>query len=526
MNKQLFELIQVNLRYAKPQSSHSVRNSRKSGKRFTRYIIIQYLILSLLFLLFYGFQTLHTNYSRLPGLFTYSTAMFSLAAFSQGILTTYNIFFESQDLKGYLPLPFKQSQIFLAKFLVVTLTMLPFTLPLLAIFILAGIQAKNFPILAIFLAVLLFCLWIVLLFMLCSVIVFGLTRTKFFQKHKKSMVSLLFMFAITFSVIGVTSLPNQSSQSTLFLPNHHALRLFLPFFYSIVQPLSLLGSLSFLGIIGMTLLIIWIMKQFFLPQLYNQLLALSAIPNVHRRNRSKKNHTLRHALKNYHLQLIRDPNLLIQIFLYSVFSPLLFVIFMGISGHTNLSQLSLHYWGLLILVGCALATLTINSMSLVANIISMDKENFLFIHSLPLSFRYYLQTKFYFACILQLIVNGGLVLAGGLFFQLPLVLLLCLFIGNLVSSYLLSEYYFIRDHRLLALHWTNINQLFARGWGTFGLVFRSILILISSLLILLGYTILLVRWPSLFIEILPILIVALVFTLLHAHFKNNFWKNL
>lgn len=157
MNKtQLLELIRVNLRYANPQVTDRARKKGKSGKALTRALINQYLLSGVLFLFIYGMTMFFLDFSQMPGFFTYYVALFSILAFSQGISVIYNVFFESQDLPAYLPLPFRQSMIFSAKILVVALTVTPFVFPMFIVFLLTGWRSGLFLPVTIILAILLF----------------------------------------------------------------------------------------------------------------------------------------------------------------------------------------------------------------------------------------------------------------------------------------------------------------------------------------------------------------------------------
>ena len=53
-------------------------------------------------------------------------------------------FFEGTDLQAFLPLPFRQSQLFLSKILVVAMTIAPLFFPLLVLFLLTGWRHNTF----------------------------------------------------------------------------------------------------------------------------------------------------------------------------------------------------------------------------------------------------------------------------------------------------------------------------------------------------------------------------------------------
>lgn len=199
--KRLKELIKVNLRYANPQQTTQQRDKGKSGKRLTRSLYRQYIYSGLIFLLIYGVVLIFFDFSAMPGTFTYYVALFGVIAFSQGISAIYNVFFESADLPNFLPLPFFQAEVFISKIMVVVLAMLPLVLPVLLVFILTALRAKVFPPLAIVLGLVAFGLFLSIIFSLCSFIVFGLTKTQLFKKHRQLVTSLLLIIADRKSVV-------------------------------------------------------------------------------------------------------------------------------------------------------------------------------------------------------------------------------------------------------------------------------------------------------------------------------------
>ena len=130
------------------------------------------------------------DFSKLPGFFTYYMMLFALIGFSQSLSAIFNVFFESKDLQDYLPLPIKQGEVFVAKFLAVGMTIVPFLLPLLILFFLTSYKSGYSIVIAVVGAILLFLIFFTLLFSLCSLIVFGMTKTKLFRRHKKLFTSL------------------------------------------------------------------------------------------------------------------------------------------------------------------------------------------------------------------------------------------------------------------------------------------------------------------------------------------------
>ncbi|MGC6769424.1 ABC transporter [Enterococcus sp. LJL51] len=523
MNKlQLFELTRVNLRYANPQVTNRLRNKGKSGKELTRSIINQYLLSGVLFLFIYGATMFMLDLSKLPGFFTYYVALFSILAFSQGISVIYNVFFESQDLPAYLPLPFQQSTIFLSKILVVTLTVVPFVLPMFVVFLLTGFRAGIFLPLTLLLALLVFCLILATVFALCSLIVFGLTRTKFFKKNKKVVTSLLLGISMTIAVVGILLMNGQSSYSGGEQMDRSPIAVLMPVFHIISAPFSSAGLISFVGLLAIFLALLGAIYLFILPKLYEQLTdASSATSN--RQRKHKENQNLKQLFISYNMQLLKEPNLIMQVLSNSLLMPVIFIVTFAVSGSLDLSSISINFIGVVFVAGIALASMTVNQTSFISNLISLDQENFTFLQSLPISMSQYMKQKFQVGLILQSLLTGGISLIASFVFHLPPIFIISILAGALLGSYLLCLRFFARDYRFLLLDWTSVTQLFNRGSGNIGLVATMLGSIFGSVIILLIYGFAAVYLPFWPVNLAVLALLVLISTLWIRHYQKNFW---
>lgn len=523
MNKtQLLELIRVNLRYANPQVTDRARKKGKSGKSLTRALINQYLLSGVLFLFIYGMTMFFLDFSQMPGFFTYYVALFSILAFSQGISVIYNVFFESQDLPAYLPLPFRQSMIFSAKILVVALTVTPFVFPMFIVFLLTGWRSGLFLPVTIILAILLFLFVLAIVFAICCLIVFGLTRTVFFKKHKKLVTSLLLGVSMAIAIVGIIFMNGQGSSMETGQIDRHPISIFLPLFHIMSGPFTASGLLSFAGLLGLFLLLMLAIYVLILPKLYEQLTDATTAKGANRR-KHKANQNLTQLLISYNTQLLKEPNLIMQVLSNSILMPVIFIVTFAIGGSLDLSHLDFRFVGVVFLTGVALAFMTVNQTSFISNMISLDQENFNFIQSLPISMSEYMKQKFLVGLLIQSLLTGSIALIGGILFHLSLLNVVILVVGSLLGTYLLCLRFFARDYRFRLLDWTSISQLFTRGSGSVGLVFTMLGSIFISLILLGAYIFaatLLPFWP-LNLSVLAILL--LVSILWIRHFQKNFW---
>ncbi|WHA08834.1 ABC transporter [Enterococcus montenegrensis] len=519
MSKQLKSLIATSLRYANPQATDRLR--KKGRKNLSQAIINQYLLSGLVFLAVYGSMLFMTDFAKMPGTFTYFAMLFFLLGLSQGVSIIYNIFFESKDLGSYLPLPFKQSQIFIAKNIVVALSVVPFIIPLLILFFLTSLKSKLNIVLAGVISSLLFIVVLLILFAICSLIVFGITKTKVFQKHKKLMTTLLLWVTMALVIIGIMLMNQDTADS--YVADRNIILPMLPLFHITHAPFSGEGLISIVGVVGFLLILAFLVKWQILPQLYEQVTNISSTEQVVRR-KHKKNQNLQQILRRYNFELVKNPSLITQVLSSSLVFPVVFIATFALNGSLSLRDLPLKYVGVAFFGGIVLALITINQTSFVGNLISLDGENYTYMQTLPVSRKEYLVAKFKTGLLIQggitliLSLATGLVLQGSLFFIVSFVL------GSLLGTLLLSQFYFVRDYRLLLVDWTNFTQLFLRGSGRVGLIFMMWGSMILGAVLIGGYVALLNLIDATLVNAVVALGIIAVGLWLMYYYRRNFWQ--
>lgn len=521
MSKQLKALIAVSLRYSNPQVTDRLR--KKGRKNLSQAIINQYLLSGLVFLAVYGSMLFMTNFAKMPGTFTYFATLFSLLGLSQGVSVIYNIFFESKDLGSYLPLPFKQSQIFIAKNIVVALSVVPFIIPLLVLFFLTSLKSGLNIILALFISVALFIVVLLILFAVCSLIVFGLSRTKVFQKHKKLMTTLLLWVTMGLVIIGIMFMNQDTADS--YVTDRNIILPMLPLFHITHAPFSSTGLLSIVGIIVLLLILAFLVKWQILPQLYEQVTNISSTEQVVRRVH-KKNQNLQQVLRRYNFELVKNPSLITQVLSSSLVFPVVFIATFAMNGDLSLKDLPIKFAGVAFFCGLVLALMTINQTSFVGNLISLDGENYTYMQTLPISRKDYLVEKFKAGLLIQGGITLILALVAGVVLKASLLFILAFVIGAILGTILLSQFYFVRDYRLLLVDWTNFSQLFLRGSGRVGLIFMMWGSMIVGALLIGGYVLLLNLVNATLVNgVVAAAIVIVSFGFIY-YYRHNFWQKL
>ena len=525
--RQIKSLFAINLLYANPQATSQSRRRKRSGRKLTRSLMLQFLLSSLVFLFIFTMVMLPIDFPRYPGYFGFYLVLYLVFVGSQSIGTLYNIFYESKDLKDYLPLPIASINIFAAKILTATYILLPYALPIFALFLMTGLRALG--LLGIFLAFLAFLLTAMILLAVCSLFVAILAQSKLFLRYKKIATTLLLVLPLVFGMGTYLYIVTQN-QSAGFIDgtivDRPVIPLFTPVFDWMVRPLSALSGLGLLISLALLALILLFIVKRVVPKMFE----LQLQENTPSKKKAHKSTTtykpLSRQLLHYNLGLVKNPTLWMQS-LTGFIMPVAMLFGASSSGSLNLSSLSSRFFAALVLAGFGFAFLTMNTTSVVALIISLDRENYEYIRSLPASFLLYLRVKFRFAVGLQIILNTIVLLGIDFVLRLPVLLLLALLLGNAVSAWLIGQYYFYRDYRLLNLNWTNISQLYTRGGGNWlmvGLMFGGIFG--SGIIVALTAVVLFFLPLPVLINAIILLIFSGIAFLIYRHYQKVFWKKL
>jgi ABC-2 type transport system permease protein len=251
--------------------------------------------------------------------------------------------------------------------------------------------------------------------------------------------------------------------------DRHPFAIFMPFYHVMHALFTTKGLLTLVGLLVATALLLLALRYFVVPSLYEQFSDEGSRTIATKRKR-KTNQSLKTQLGSYNVQLLKNPNLIMQVLTSSLIMPVVMVGTLVTTNPVDLQTLPMTFMGVFFVAGIVFSSVMLNQTSFVSNLISLDRENFFFIQSLPLSMRKYLRQKFWVGCKIQMGIAGGVGLIITLVLKAPLYLLVPFLAGILWGTYLLSLYFFSRDYRLLNITWTNVSQLFTRGVGNYGLM--------------------------------------------------------
>ncbi|GEO79208.1 hypothetical protein FD29_GL002178 [Companilactobacillus mindensis DSM 14500] len=522
MNKrQLKALFAVDLRLLNPQVTDRYRKKGKTGTVLTKKLQQQFLINTLVFMMIYGFMMLSMDFSKLPGMFTFYTLLFILLGFSQSISGIYNIFFAGKDLNSYLPLPFRQKEIFFSKMLIVCLNIIPFTLPMFIVFFMTSFRAGVFVLIAFLVSIVAYLVILGIVLFFCSLIVFALTKTKVFQKHQNIVMNAFIAISTIIAVGGILLTNNSGTKANFDRP---AISFLLPLFHLIKEPFAIKSLLVWLVLIVLLVAFGIPVKYVLLPHLSEQLTQVNtaALSQANKHKRVRKS-GLKQNLDSYNLRLLQEPNLLLQVVMNSVMIPLIFIFSFAFAKVP--SNLSLKWLGVFFVAGIFYSTFTTNQAALISNLISLDRMNLEFVRTLPISMSQYLKRKFVLGYRSQLLINVVLILIMALVLKLNLLMLLAVLLGNILGTYLVCLYYFSRDYRLRLTNWTNITELFNRGGGNLGMVTSMFVSIIIGTAVIVAYAVAIYFVPQTWLVNGIVFILLIIGSwLIYRHYQQKFWR--
>ncbi|MGQ7499304.1 permease [Streptococcus suis] len=497
MNKSLiWELVKINILYSNPQLLASVKKKQNKNKdgRFSAYrsILIQQGFLVLMTAILYSVFFLGIDYKRSTGFFSLQLALFAILATVYSFTGFFSVFYDSKDTKLYLPLPLKAREVFIAKFLSAQGMVLTFLIPCLSLLIITYWQIGG-PAFALFALPSFILLWFqVNLLNMIFMHFIGEILTK--SPHKKTISTILLTVSSLVSM--GTMLFLQSQQTASFQTDGFVqfpeVPLFVGFHYIISQPFSIETVIHLILPIFFMLGLVHFAFKTVIPNYFQQVLAIDTASSKRKVGKPRKlPQNLNQALIKHHLSTLNDSNLMVQTFLQSlVLGVAMLPSISKITEGDRLGVLSWEYFGIALLAGFLLGSLFAGSTTFIGTAMSLEKENYHFIRTLPINFKQFTIQKFWVIAAVQFLVPTMLYLVLALFvMKINMILALFFGLGILVSALLTGQIYYWRDQRLLMLNWQNSNQLFGRGAGQWliagsillTMFLGTILIIISSI---------------------------------------------
>ncbi|GMN83482.1 TPA: ABC transporter permease [Streptococcus pyogenes] len=534
----IWELIKINILYSNPQSLANLkkRQEKHPKENFKAYksMMRQQALMIAMFLVIYLFMFIGVDFSHYPGLFSFDVAMFFIMSTLTAFSSLYTIFYESNDLKLYIHLPVTSEELYIAK-IVSSLGMgTVFLMPLISLLLIVCWQLLGNP-LSILVAIVLF-LVLLVSSMVLAIYINAWVGKIIVRSRKRKLISTIMMFVSTFGAFVLIFAINISNNKRTMMDGVFTDYPTIPYFkgfYDVVQaPFATVALLNFWLPLLLILAMVYGIVTKVMPTYYREAFYISNENKVKQTkkpvNRPHQNQSLAQLLRKHHLLTLQNATLLTQTYLM----PLMYVmLFIGPSlsrGTGFFKHISPDYFGVALLFGVSLGIMCATPTSFIGVGISLEKDNFTFIKSLPITLKKFLLDKFCLLVGLQLIVPMVIYLVFGLFvLHLHPLLTIAFCLGYALSLIVQGEFMYRRDYRLLDLKWQDMTQLFTRGngqWLTMGLIFGN---LIVTGVVGFGAVIIanIIQQPLL-ISVLLSCLTLMVLGIAHLWIQKTFWQSL
>ena len=488
--KMVRRLVDVNIIYP-TQPAQLAKFRKKQEKDPTRKVNVSaqsirtYIFIGLLYLFLFGILSSANDFVSSPGPFVNMITLFGLLTISQGLMSFYNVFYESKDLQFYRPYAFSDAEVIAGKSISVILTLLMAILPLISYFLILPVQAGGFNPLGILLG--LFCALILLgvLFLATILLAHLITKTLFFKKHTTLVSNIM---------VGIGSLLSLGAYLYLNLVQTHRVEVtggadipilfppFTAFHQFILHPFDGEAILGLLGWILVLLVLIGLVRKIVIPQFYDAALAVATNQTV--KERVKVLHvgqkdSFRRFVIQYHRRLLSDGTLMVQVLLMMSILPYIFLLSGAAGASKNIGGLS-PYLTPQYLVPLTLVAILIgvfNSFGGLTSIgISLERENFEYLRSLPIDFKRYLFMKFWLLYLVQSILPVILLVGVCLYFGVHPLAILAMLLIWVVTTIPICIRDYVKDFQNFSTNWTNITELMTRHRGN--AVLQSILLIV------------------------------------------------
>ncbi len=472
--KNVKNLLYLNLIYTVvPATLDKLRKKNKNKRVNLQGIIIrQHLFLGIAYVGIFGIGAAVLNGNETK--FLTFVSVFSVFAILQGVLSVFNVFYESNDMSAYMPLPFSDLEIFAAKIISCLLSIVYFVAPIILYCVFIQFNFKHALYQSVLLGVLSSALITTAIILTSVILTYLLTKLPAFKKHKKVatavMTAVIIIGTILMVVIMNTSTMRDGAgvgaaqliEKMPFLSGVN--QVFWLFFGIAENPFSVKVLVHLIAWIAAIAAELFICIKMIIPNIYADATEMQTLISSAKRKKLKAHgSSLRASLLHYHLGFLTDTQVLIScIIMPPIMIPMmLFPNLMNFSHELKEVVFTYNYILVSVVAGGMYALLSIGALSSI--IISLDKENYNFIKSLPFDMAKYIKYKFYFAYVLQILIPFICILGIAAILRLPWFLIVAALLTTALAAIPICTSTIRKDHENLLLDWTNVIQLSQRG---------------------------------------------------------------
>src|SRR3712207_6525807 len=233
------------------------------------------------------------------------------------------------------------------------------------------------------------------------------------RSSKRKLISAMLMFVSTFGALGLIVFLNMTNNQRMMAGQAFSDRPLIPYFRGsydvVVAPFSGQALLNFWLPLLLVMLMLYGLVRRIMPAYYRETLYVGGNAKkaavARKAAAADRQQSLQRLLIKHHLATLQNATLLTQTYLMPLIYVMIFITPSVTSGSQFSSYITHEYFGIALLVGVLLGSICTVPTSFVGVGISLEKENFTFIKTLPISLKGFLLNKFRLLIGLQILAD-------------------------------------------------------------------------------------------------------------------------
>ncbi len=418
-----------------------------------------------------------------PGIYSHFLLIFGLFLLVTNGQSFLNVVINADDQNEFYPLPFTPSEIFFSKLL----SILTFAFPIALTIWLTMWWIPHqlwFGIIAGLLLTIILCTAMMAIGL--GFLALGL-KIPIIQHHRKGFMYTFygaiavawFMSYLRFILLSVNAPLEQQP-----LIDMSELPVFKHFYYILSEPTQWQHSLIILVLFVLAIgILYWVIHY----EAHHFRAEASKAPRTVKSRQNQTPQNLQSILWKYHFRSLFNRSLAGQIILSEVlFVGVTFIGFIiGDDIQKPLAYLQWHHFGLLIILGVAIAYVLQINASFGRIALSIEKQDYPFMKTLPINRHQYLATKLKAVWVIESVVSSIISILVAISLGIPFYLIPLMLVGTIIGAGVMAFNGFKYDYKHLRLDWGNFQDLFTRSsqWLTllkFFVGFFGVMILVGG----------------------------------------------
>ena len=450
----------TNLMYVNPMQTAKYRKKYKGTTDIRKKIFNNLLLLNILNIVVFYILFGNSMFSSvLEGPSYKYILLFLIIMTALTLSTTFlNMFYESKDTHSLLPLPVSEKELFIGKFLVLLFQLSGLFIPVIVINFIIAVNTE-FSLIQIIIS---------LIYSLCIIIIISggltillsiITYIPNFEKNKNKINGIIIIFGLLLGA-GYVILSKELVSNDLML----------------LQTKYLNDIHRIAGVHKTT---------------------LSSKQKEHK-ERSSKHTSLNAKLIKRNFNLFSHGTLLANIFSSYLLSIIIFAGAIIQIRREGGIQLGIEFYPFAICFGFSMALLMMyNPISFTGVAISLEKQDYYHLKSLPMDFKKYIKTKFIVSTFLQISLGIIMFMIMLILAGISIELFIITIFSYIITGIAIAFYSFTRDFNKLYLNWNNILELSTRGMSQILLGIIAFFCIIGLIILNTATIFLLLEYPNL-----------------------------